>query len=140
MIQDSLGYLLAAATRLATKEFNKTLKQYGITAPQWSVLNVLHEQGSFPQTQIGEQLHWEKATIGDIVENLLKKGLVDRRISEQDRRAYSVSITHAGEDLICQIIETEAKINEAAVSGLDDREKTRLKIFLRQIINNLEGK
>ena len=138
MIQDSLGYLLAAATRLATKEFNKTLKQYGITAPQWSVLNFLHEQGSFPQTQIGEQLHWEKATIGDIVENLVKKGLADRRISEQDRRAYSVSITPAGAELIRQIGNTESEINARACAGMEEWERDFLKELLHHTIRNLD--
>ena len=139
MIQDSLGYLLAAATRLATKEFNKTLKQYGITAPQWSVLNFLHEQGSFPQTQIGEQLHWEKATIGDIVENLERKGLANRTVSTLDRRAYSVSITPDGIELIKRIGDAEAAINQSACAGMDEPEHVLLKKLLKQVIGNLDG-
>ena len=118
--------------------FDKTLRQYGITAPQWSVLNLLHEQGSFPQTQIREQLHWEKATIGDIVENLVKKGLADRRISEHDRRAYSVSITPAGVELIRRIGNTESEINARACEGMEEWDQTFLKNLLHQVIRNLD--
>ena len=137
MIQDSLGYLLAAASRLASKEFNKTLKNYNITAPQWSVLNFLLEEGGFPQTQIGEQLHWDKATIGDIVENLLKKGLVTRTVSPQDRRAYQVCITPAGADIIRQVLDIEEAINADTCRGMTQEEAALLHRLLKQAIENL---
>lgn len=137
MIQDSLGYLLAAASRLTSKEFNKTLKDYNITAPQWSVLNFLQQEGGFPQTQIGEQLHWDKATIGDIVENLLKKGLVTRTVSPQDRRAYRVCITPAGEAIIFKVLDIEARINADTCRGMSQEEAVLLHRLLKQAIENL---
>ena len=102
------------------------------------MLNFIGEQGGYPQTQIGEMLHWDKATIGDIVENLIKKGLAERTVSEQDRRAYCVYITSDGADLIRSVLSFESEINNLACDGMSDQERELLTLLLRRIIYNLK--
>lgn len=138
MIQDSLGFLLAAASRQIKKAFDKELKQFQITAPQWSVLAFLCEEGSCPQTQIAEMLYWDKATVGDIVEKLLSKKLVTREISETDRRAYCVAVTDLGRALYTQIAPEVEIVNNLACRNMSAAEQGVLKELLNRAIGTLE--
>ena len=137
MLQDSLGFLLAAASRQNKKAFDKRLKKFQITAPQWSVLAYLCENGNCPQTQIAETLYWDKATVGDIIEKLLKKGLVSRATSEADRRAYCVAATNAGQSLYEHICTEAAGVNELTCAGMADAERLQLITLLNRAIRNL---
>lgn len=138
MIQNSLVFLLAAASRLSKREFDKLLlKEYQITAPQWSVLSLLCHEGGLPQTQIAERLYWDKATIGDIVEKLLVKGLVERTVSPTDKRAYCVSATEKTRSLIGQLTKTATQINEKTSAGMTPGEKMMLQELLKKVIANL---
>lgn len=138
MILNSLGFLLAAASRLSKREFDKLLlKEYQVTAPQWSVLSLICEEGGLPQTQIAERLYMDKATIGDIVEKLLAKGLVERAVSPADKRAYCISATEKALGLIGQLTETATWINEKTTASMTPGEKLMLLELLKKVIANL---
>lgn len=140
MIHDSLGFLLAAASRLSKREFDKILlKEYQITAPQWAVLCLLCQEGSFPQTQIADKLYWDKATIGDIVEKLLAKGLVERTVSASDKRAYCVSATEKAKQIIGPMAEMTGQINEMTYGTMSPGERLMLQELLKKVVNNLSG-
>lgn len=140
MIQDSLGFLLSAASRLSKREFDKTLlKEYQVTAPQWAVLSLLCQEGGLPQTQIAERLYWDKATIGDIVEKLLEKGLVTRVVSPSDKRAYRVSATNEALALIGPLTDMATQINEMTYGAMSPGERLMLHELLKKVIGNLNG-
>lgn len=138
MLHDTIGFLLAAATRLSKREFDKIFqKKYQITAPQWAVLRFLCEEGGMPQTQISERLYWEKATVGDIVEKLQAKGLVERTVSAADRRAYCVSATAQGKALIEPLTEDALLLDSKTCSVLSPEEQEVLHGLLEKIIDHL---
>ena len=140
MIDDSLGFLLAAASRLSKREFEKKLlKKYQITVPQWAVLCLLCQEGSLPQTQIADKLYGDKATIGDIVDKLLAKGLVERTVSTSDKRAYCVSATEKAKQRIGRMAEMTDQVNEMTYGTMSPGERMMLQELLKKVITNLSG-
>jgi DNA-binding MarR family transcriptional regulator len=77
---------------------------YDVTVSQCYALDVLGEQGEISMVQLARHLFLDKSTATRTVDPLVKRGLVERRFSEQDRREILVRLSAAGEKLRNQIV------------------------------------
>ncbi len=81
--------------------YSKSLdKHYGLTSPQ---LLILHELLQFDQIAIGEiarKISLSQATVTDIIDRLVIKGLVTRTKNNLDRRQVLIKITSNGKNII----------------------------------------
>ncbi|MAT59297.1 MAG: MarR family transcriptional regulator [Melioribacteraceae bacterium] len=110
--------------------FRKTQAKYTykhkLTAPQFSVLEVLNQQGPMPLKRISEHLLVTGANITCVVDNLEKEDLVKRVPSKQDRRVIHAEITEKGKAKMSDIYtnyvnnmrETAAVLSEGEVDQL----------------------
>jgi DNA-binding MarR family transcriptional regulator len=90
------------------------LKRFGLTGQQFNVLRIL--RGQHPKLVtiklIRERMLDKMSDASRIVEKLRVKGLLDRDIDQDDRRACQVSITKKGLDLLSEIEKEEMKLDE----------------------------
>ena len=137
MIKESIGFLLGAASRSSKRIFDQTLRKYDITAVQWAVLKYLEEEGAKQQTQIADELYMDKASVGTIIEKLMKKELIEREVSEEDRRAYQVRLTENAYGVVEEITPVAVQINEESCGDMSPGERLMLMELLQKIIDNL---
>ena len=88
-----LGLQLKLTANIMTQEHNKYLKPYGISNEQGLLLKYVYEMPGITQTQIAEDLNKDKTTITRMVDALVKKGDLERRVSDEDRRAFHIYLT-----------------------------------------------
>src|ERR687896_767657 len=69
------------------------------------------------------RLHTSKANATEVVDTLERRGLVERRRLEHDRRAAVVSITARGAELVDRLFPEHPPRGARAVAPLDDGEK-----------------
>lgn len=83
----------------------KSLKPIGLTLPQYNVLRILRGQHPKPATVnlLIERMLDKSSNASRIVDKLLKKNLVARKICKKDRRSVDVLITDKGLDMLKQI-------------------------------------
>ena len=81
------------------------LKSYGLTLPQFNVLRILRGQFPNPTTinDIIDRMLDKSSNASRIVDKLVLKKYVDRKVCEQDKRAVDVVITQKGKDLLAEI-------------------------------------
>lgn len=77
-------------------------RKYGLTPQQYNVLRILRGQSPNPASikLVKERMLDKMSDASRIVEKLRTKGLLERHISEQDRRSCEVRITKKGLDLL----------------------------------------
>ena len=138
MIHQSLGFLIGSASRWSKRLFDQTLKEYDITAVQWAILKHLEECGKCSQNQIAESLYMDKASVGTIIEKLIKKEMVTREKSEDDRRAYHVFLTKKAKQVVQDLTSTAEETNEKSFGNMSQKERTALKALLQKVIENLD--
>lgn len=138
MIHQSLGFLMGAASRWSKRLFDQTLKEYDITAVQWAILKHLEECGKCSQNQIAESLYMDKASVGTIIEKLIKKEMVIREKSEDDRRAYHVFLTKKAKQVVQDLTSIAEETNEKSFGNMSQEERTALKALLQKVIENLD--
>ena len=80
-------------------------EQWELSPSQFNVLNLLHANPhGLSQTELGRQLLTHRSNITGLVDRLGKRGLVERRSSSTDRRAYRVVLTASGRKLLQGIL------------------------------------
>lgn len=124
-LDTSLGFRVSRLAASLRGELERRLARHDLTAPQWASLIRLQTGGPLSQRCLGDDLGFDKATIGGIVGRLEAKGLVERHKGE-DRRVSLVSLTAAGDALARQTSAYGEEINRRALSGFSDEERSRL--------------
>lgn len=92
--------VMRKAFRTIDTTVSETFKADGLTPTQFSVLDVLYSKGPM---KIGELLESILATSGNmtvVIRNMEKKGWVTRTTCPNDKRAYLVTLTEEGRQVI----------------------------------------
>jgi DNA-binding MarR family transcriptional regulator len=101
------------AQQLLLSRVEDTLKPYGLTFAAYEALRLLafSRRGSLPMGKMGERLMVHPASVTNAITRLEQRGLVERRLSPDDRRVVLATITPDGQALVREA--TEA-LNQAS--------------------------
>ncbi len=137
---DSLGFLLNRASVALSKSLNAALENSGIDLPhsQFIVLRCLYYKDAISQFEIAALLSKDAAAIKRTVDNLEKKGLVERHPVRNLKN--SVCITDKGKSLMPQALKVGEGVANEALGGFDKENLRLLRTMLDNIYTNLERK
>lgn len=90
---DTMEQNFSLICRKFTKFLNIELKNAGITPAELSYLNYLLEQNGMTQDELAKASCVDKAAVTRVIQTLEKKGVVERRADETDKRANRIYIT-----------------------------------------------
>ncbi|NPV75515.1 MAG: MarR family transcriptional regulator [Anaerolineae bacterium] len=95
-----------------------------LTHTQFGVLEALYHLGPLCQGELSSKLLKSTGNITLVLDNLEKRGLVQRRRESEDRRMVTITLTPAGELLIRQVFPTVARAiaREVNVLTLEEQE------------------
>src|SRR6202035_4495991 len=77
----------------------ETLEGADLTALQFAVLANLGDESDVDQNSVATRLGVDRNTASVLVEQLAKRGLIDRRVNGADRRARLLRLTPVGNEL-----------------------------------------
>lgn len=124
---------LARAFAVFSKAASKDIENYGLTEPQFSVLETLGHLGTMTFSQLCKKQLVSGGNMTVVVDNLEKQGLVARKHCEEDRRAIYVELTRKGEGLFRDIFPKHAKVVAGLASALTEREQEELGRLLKKL-------
>ncbi len=103
--------------------FLGTLRSHDLSPPQWHALRTVSCGAPTPMGDVAAALHCDNSNVTGIVDRLERRGLVQRRAAEHDRRVKHLVITDAGQALHTDIVSAlEAGPNPLdALSKADQR-------------------
>lgn len=96
VLKSYFGYCAHKMSVQIRSRFANQLRSHGILPHHYGILIVLHESQAQSQHDLGTQIGIDKASMVKIIDDLEKIGLVERRVSEKDRRINLVAITPKG--------------------------------------------
>jgi MarR family 2-MHQ and catechol resistance regulon transcriptional repressor len=91
---------LVRAAESVSGRVEASLASLKLTVSQFGVLEALFHLGPLAQKDLARKILKSSGNITMVVDNLEKRGLVQRVRSEQDRRSYTVTQTAKGRELI----------------------------------------
>ncbi len=130
--KNTLGYDIGRSSWYLKTLFNKYLRAEGqpLTQEQWSVLKIVRESQAISQTELAHRSLRDKTNITRILDGLEKKGFVERRKDEHDRRMYRIHCTPEGEDVLSSVYPVWAKVEKIYEKGLSKDEVDQLRSLL----------
>jgi DNA-binding MarR family transcriptional regulator len=114
------GYLIRRLDSRAASLYEKFTDQSDLTPRQFGVLLTLFQTGPLPQTDLGNRLHLDRSTLGEMLQRMVERRLVERRAHERDRRAVEIVLTQTGRSAMLTVVEQALEAQEALLSPLPD--------------------
>lgn len=109
-----------------------------VTTTQYTVLVAAAERDGLSQQDIINATGIDRSTVSQVVQLLIRKGLLKRRRTRHDARAYAVSVTESGRRILDASEPIISRVEKELVEALP---ATRAKTFianLRAIVAALE--
>jgi DNA-binding MarR family transcriptional regulator len=123
-------HLLHRAAQCAGEIFGaETLP--GLTPRQLAVLMTVAEHEGLNQMEVAERTGIDRSTTADVVRRLVRKGLLQRRRSRSDARAYVLKLTDDGR---ADLTEATPLANQVDAHVLDALPRSRGEEFLRALL------
>jgi len=96
------GHLIRRLHQHSTQVFQAQTQAAGfeLTSVQFAALDAIARQPGIDQASLAATISFDRATIGGVVDRLELKGLVQREVSAQDRRARQLQLTPEGARLL----------------------------------------
>ena len=95
----SLPMALLRTREAVMRHFRPSLRRFDLTEQQWRVLRALSAVAEIEVTRLADATFLLAPSLSRILEDLDRRGLIRRRVSETDRRFGLVSLTEAGHGL-----------------------------------------
>lgn len=115
-------------------KFNEVLKPFDISGEQFNVLRILRGQKGCPANMglIQERMLARTSNTTRLVDKLLLKELVTRKVCPDNRRKIEVQITQSGLDLLKELDPNVEQYEECFASNLSEVELTTLNDLLEK--------
>ena len=139
MLDRSVVHLLHRACQRASDIFIAQMRASGLTPRQYAVLVTAREHEGASQTELVELTGIDRSTLADVIARLLKKGLVRRRRTKRDARAYAVRLTEEGRQALERAEPVADAADEAILAALPPGARDTLMAALGVLANNRDA-
>lgn len=130
-------HLLHRAGQCAGDVFHGEIGDADLTPRQYAVLLTVSQNEGLSQTQLVERTGVDRSTLADIVRRMLKKGLLQRRRTKEDARAYAVRLTDEGWRVLNACEPLIKRIEQRILDALPEENRTQFLADLAVIIESL---
>jgi MarR family 2-MHQ and catechol resistance regulon transcriptional repressor len=131
---------LARASTTFSRLTARDIEQYGLTQPQFGVLEMLGHLGPLTAGKISKRMLVTAGCITVILDNLEKDGHVERVRSGEDRRVINVQLTARGQATFNRVFPKHAKRVTELASVLTEKEQTDVSDLLKKLGIGLQDK
>lgn len=107
--------------------------QYGLTTPQFGVLEALYHLGPLSLGELADKLLVTGGNVTYVMDRLEDQGLVYRERSPQDRRVIQAKLTQEGRDAIAEVFPGHGAYIEKLSGHLDADEQDTLRELLKKL-------
>jgi MarR family transcriptional regulator, organic hydroperoxide resistance regulator len=105
---------------------------------QASVLWSLFDGDGMTQSELGEQLCVQGATITNMLQRMEESGLIVRRRDPEDNRLVRVYLTDTGREKEQQIVNQFSRLDTALFEGMSQEERRRLIQLLTRMVDAMQ--
>lgn len=133
-----LLYLTAHHWRLAV---DRRLRGLGMSQASWvAVAAIARNDTPLSQSELAQELGIENATLVPLINRLVEQQLVQRVLTEQDKRKRLLVATEQGMALYHQVKTVADGLREEILSVISPEEQEQTRRVLEKLLNEVEKK
>jgi DNA-binding MarR family transcriptional regulator len=130
LVTSSPGFLCRRALQMCEAYFIACTASLSLTPRQYSVLFIVNRHPRLSQAAFSRIFGLDPATSAVIMKNLAARGLLDRKVSNEDRRERLYSLTAAGRSAL---EEAKPLVDKSERMVLQDLSKTQVRELVAQL-------
>lgn len=132
--------LFATANTVESELSRRLRAEFGMTLPRFDLMAQLAKSAdALALGELSRRLMVTNGNVTGLVDRLVDDGLVERRVSEEDRRSATVRLTDEGRALFDRMACAHRNWIAELFGGIDPTSRARLSQLLRQARASVEG-
>jgi len=136
--RDSVGYLIRRLYTLLLARFEGALAQADFTLTQWIVLIQVRDGLARTASDIANDLGHDSGALTRVVDQLERRGYLQRTRSAQDRRVVELALTPAGHAIIDELLPLVVDHTNTALAPLSKSEFVQLRSYLVRLLDHAQ--
>ena len=133
-----VGFNLRMAQESAFQAFSRRSQEIGESPGRFATLTIIARNPGISQTELSQAAGRDKSSLTPVVEDLVRRGLVERKRMRHDRRTYRLNLTTAGKKSLTQLTRC-ARRHERILDGIIGmRDRKRFIQILKKIAAKVE--
>jgi DNA-binding MarR family transcriptional regulator len=100
LLPNLVGYQLRMAQIALFRDFAQGPGGEDVTPGLFGVLVIIEANPDLKQSELARATHLDRSTVVTVIDNLERRGLVERRAALNDRRSNAIRLTDAGTVLL----------------------------------------
>jgi len=113
-------------------------RDFGISTPEWRIISRLGENSEMTARDIALQGRMNKTMVSRAAADLVRRRVVTRRISREDRREAFLRLTRQGEDIYAAIVPLALDYERGLTAGLSGEDVATLGRLLDQLLQQAD--
>ena len=138
--QDKIAIWLKFVNLECDKLSVEILEPYNLTLTQYKVLKFLltNPKETIRQVDIEEHFYIRNPTVTRVLQNLEKKGLIERRINPKDNRSKVICLTEKAKAMESLLYKLGDELERRLTSNLTNDDKQELLRLLKKLLSKEE--
>ncbi len=137
-LHNTPGHLIRRAQQIAVALFMEECAELDLTPVQYAALVAVHEHPGIDATRLSALIAFDRSTLGNVLERLEARKLVQRYASPDDKRVKLLRLSPAGLALLTRAKAPVARVQQRILEPLKPADRERFVMLLEQLaeLNN----
>lgn len=132
-LEQWIGFHLRMAQTASFQAFARETQDVDLRPGRFAILTLIGRNPGIGQTALSRANGRDKSTLTPALNDLVRRGLVNRTRVKSDRRSYQLSLTPAGEAMLQRLTECAERHEHNLDRIIGPRERAQLLQILRRI-------
>jgi DNA-binding MarR family transcriptional regulator len=133
-----VGFNLRMAQEAAFQAFSRRSQEIGESPGRFATLTLIARNPGISQTELSQANGRDKSSLTPVVEDLVKRGLVERKRMDSDRRTYRLNLTHDGKKILTMMTRCARRHERNLDQVIGTRDRKRFIQILKKIAAEIE--
>ncbi len=133
VLEAQVGHLLRRANQRHTALFARRFMAVDLTPLQFAVLMKLRDAGPLSQNLLGRLTAMDPNTVQGVILRLLRRRLISRSVSPEDKRRKLLALTADGSALADQLVPDGLAISEETLAPLNQAQRRQFLALLAKL-------
>jgi MarR family transcriptional regulator, lower aerobic nicotinate degradation pathway regulator len=129
------GYLFRRMQQIAVSIFIEECRACDLTPVQYAALVAIHTHPGIDATRLSAVIAFDRSTLGNVIERLETKALIERKSSREDKRIKLLYLTKSGAALLREIMSSVDRAQARMLQPLKASDRKTLMALLTQLVD-----
>ena len=128
-----VGFNLRMAQEATFQAFSHLSQEVGEGPGRFATLTLIARNPGLSQTELSQATGRDKSSLTPVIEDLVRRRLIERKRLDHDRRAYCLSLTAAGQKTLASLMRAARKHERNLDRLIGARDRTQFIAILKKI-------